>query len=745
MYIESLHINDFGGTRNRDVIFENRVNIIEGANESGKSTLASFIRFMLYGFSDKSQRQRCYSWGVKSASGTMIVVCNGIRYRIEREHIESTGDKVSIIDLATNLPAFEGRGPDEVFLGVSADIFSHTAYIGQTAGGYVGGEKISASIENILFSADENVDTSKALKRLDDARVLLRHKRGKGGRIHELSEERDALIRRLDNAKATNSGIIEKEGTLRDTKATIEANEKKLAEHKELLDYYENAKKYRLCKKYRTLKKRAIELGSLGNALKESYSYEGFLPDGEYIARLEVLCDEADRLDEAANELHRETEQQRVRNSDLFEMSLFIDRVNERGGVDKVVRNFKSIGKRKSAMTLLSVLGFVFALLAGVFTALFFSSIDSLPVYGGLSALSFLLIGLIFVICASRQKINENEFLADLDIDSKKDFQEAINRFVTDENKLSIHNARIRDLDNKYNKLLRAKQEKEEAAEAESFRWGKNDPREAMRMAKQVLRLIRDNEAEAEKYAIARDALREQAEAIDPEAVREALAGRPYTEDVFDMDVVNEAIRERDFYTKTTEYLKKNAAELEKELAVLYATREDPTVLNDRVNELTATIENLTRKLNGYTLAYEKLSEASEALRAGVSPGLAQNAGRLLSRMTDGKYSAVGITKDLGMKYEAQGQSRDLDYMSAGTRDLAYYALRLSLIRLLYKKQPPPVVFDESFARLDNRRMDNLFSVIADEEIQSLIFTSQTRDAERMAALGIKFNHIKFI
>lgn len=743
MYIESLHIGDFGGTKNRDITFADRINIIEGRNESGKSTLASFIRFMLYGFSDKSQRQRYYSWGTRAASGTMTVVSGGMRYRIEREHIETTGDRVVIIDLATNLPAFEGRKPDEVFLGVSSEVFSHTAFVPQSAGGYVGGEKVCAAIENILFSADENVDTAKALKRLDDARVLLQHKRGKGGKIHELTEERDTLIRRLDAAKTANSGIIEKEGTLRDAKATIEANEKKLAEHRELLEYYENAKAYRTYKKYRTLKKKAAELEALGEALRTSYTYDGFLPDEAYIQRLAELDDEIDRLDEAANELLRETEQQRRRNSDLFEMSLFIDRVNEKGGINKVVEGFKAIGRRKSAMTVFSVIAFLLAVSAAVFTVMFYKSIASLLVYGGLGAFSLLLIGLILVICACRQKINENEFLAELDIDSKKDFYDAVSRFVTDENKLSIHNARIRDLEDKYNKLLRTKQEKEDAASAEAFRWGKSDAKLALQKAKEVLRLIEDNRIEAEKYAIARDAFKSEAEAIDPDAVKEALAGRPYTEDVFDTDAVNDAQRENNFYTKTTEILKQNVAELEKELAVLYATREDPTVLNDRVNELSQAIADLTKKLNGYIMAYEKLTEASEALRLGVSPRLAQSAAGLLSKMTGGRYSAVGITQSLDMMYEVQGQSRELDFMSAGTKDLAYYALRLSLIGLLYKKQLPAVVFDESFARLDDERMDAFFSVLAEQELQSLIFTSQTRDAKRMAALGLDFNHIK--
>ncbi len=743
MYIESLHIGDFGGTKNRDISFENGINIIEGANESGKSTLAAFISFMLYGFADKPQRKRYYSWGTKSASGTMTVCASGKRYRIEREHIESTGDKVAIIDLETNLPVASGKKPEEVFLGVSHDIFNNTAYIGQAAGGYVGGSKVSASIENILFSADENVDTAKALKRLDEARVLLQYKRGKGGKIYELSEQRDALIRRLDAAKSSNQGIIEKEGSLRETIKSIEANENKLKEHKQLLEYYEAAKQYRAYLKYKTLKKKAAELQALADALKQSYTHNGFLPDDEYIGRLTAFQDEINRLDEAAGELQREIEQQRMKNSDLFEMSLFIDKVNEKGGIDKVVTTHKKINRRKKRLSIFAVISFILAAGLGAFTGLTFKAVTTNFIIEALGAFSLVLLGLIFIICSSRQRINENEFFAELDIDSKNDFTEAVSRFVTDENKLSLHNSRIRDLEEKYYNLLTAKKEKEEQAEAQAFLWGKSNVAIALKSAAEAMKLISENESEAEKYSLASHAFEEQVAGLDPEALKEKLAGRPYEESCFDMTVINEALREDDFYGKATECLKVKKSELEKELAVLYATVENPTFLSDKVNELTNSVSELTRKLNGYVLAYEKLTEASEALRLGVSPRLAQNAADLLSEMTEGRYDSIGIDKNLEMKYEAEGKIRDLDYMSAGTKDLAYYSLRLSLIELLYKNQLPPVVFDESFARLDDARMDNFFKVIAKKDIQSLIFTSQKRDALRMKAASLSFNHIK--
>ena len=52
MILEQVTIRSFGLLRNYTMDFSDGLNIVEGANETGKSTLAAFIRFMLYGFDD---------------------------------------------------------------------------------------------------------------------------------------------------------------------------------------------------------------------------------------------------------------------------------------------------------------------------------------------------------------------------------------------------------------------------------------------------------------------------------------------------------------------------------------------------------------------------------------------------------------------------------------------------------------------------------------------------------------------
>ena len=50
MKIKRLEINSFGKLKNVNISIDERVTVITGKNEAGKSTIASFIKYMLYGF-----------------------------------------------------------------------------------------------------------------------------------------------------------------------------------------------------------------------------------------------------------------------------------------------------------------------------------------------------------------------------------------------------------------------------------------------------------------------------------------------------------------------------------------------------------------------------------------------------------------------------------------------------------------------------------------------------------------------
>ena len=73
---------------------------------------------------------------------------------------------------------------------------------------------------------------------------------------------------------------------------------------------------------------------------------------------------------------------------------------------------------------------------------------------------------------------------------------------------------------------------------------------------------------------------------------------------------------------------------------------------------------------------------------------------------------------------------KSVDFLSGGTRDLAYIAVRLALVDMLYTERPP-LVFDESFAHQDNVRAKAMMKALvklAKEGSQSFIFTCRNRE-----------------
>ena len=91
MYIKTIHIDSFGGVRGKTIELSKGLNIIEGSNESGKSSVAMFIKFIFYGLSGRgvdgamSERRRYVNWETGSAAGYIILVKGDITYRIQRE------------------------------------------------------------------------------------------------------------------------------------------------------------------------------------------------------------------------------------------------------------------------------------------------------------------------------------------------------------------------------------------------------------------------------------------------------------------------------------------------------------------------------------------------------------------------------------------------------------------------------------------------------------------------------------
>ena len=92
MKIKSLKINAFGNLKEKEIEFNNHINIIQGNNESGKSTLLKFITNIFYGTSKNkkgkefSDYDRYKPWVGEEFSGKLnYELDNGKKYEVYRD------------------------------------------------------------------------------------------------------------------------------------------------------------------------------------------------------------------------------------------------------------------------------------------------------------------------------------------------------------------------------------------------------------------------------------------------------------------------------------------------------------------------------------------------------------------------------------------------------------------------------------------------------------------------------------
>lgn len=97
MKINKLKVNGFGKLEQKEITFSDGINIVEGKNESGKSSLVKYMVAMLYGASKNkrgkeiSDMEKFTPWGREEYSGTMeYTLDNGRKYELFRNFQKKT-------------------------------------------------------------------------------------------------------------------------------------------------------------------------------------------------------------------------------------------------------------------------------------------------------------------------------------------------------------------------------------------------------------------------------------------------------------------------------------------------------------------------------------------------------------------------------------------------------------------------------------------------------------------------------
>ncbi len=753
MIIEKIDIKSFGMITDMTLEFSSGINVIEGENEAGKSTIAAFIKYMLYGFDNSedkenlTERNKYLNWTSGKAEGAMTVVVKGKRYLINRSTVlvESSSrpsykEESAIIDLETGSPVFGKVPAGEVFFGVDGELFENTAFIGQIGDSRINEGSVKESIENILFSGSERINNQRAASKVSVKMENLLHTGGMGGVIYDLMRRSDDLEARFKQADEANKEILAKEAKLHEIKT---AREEELAHKEGLCDLDVCYRNVVIIRDFDTLH----ELESEYDAKSDEYNKfiadnmrADFIPSSNYLTDIAVA---RRSVDDAYNNLVEATQHHTNEKNAIGitkEIEGAIELADENGGEKEIlakVSGFKFSMIKNIAGIVLGALVAIGVIVYQIAAKGAIAKIFPRIAFGALGAA-----GIAFAVVMALALLK-----------NKKTLEATMKRFstisITDlkEKMTVIAEARakrdgmIRSTENARLAVERAK-ESYEKAKAELLevilRWGEEPPHaglnefldsleEKVKVFLDGEKALLDKKVELEvRVRELRAKLAGKSE-IDIRAQVSPLKRKVLSE--IDHESILEGIEECKLKIAAQDVL---AEEVERELFALKTDAIDPGELYSKIQANDARIEELKQQHKAYYIALKAIESASDNLRDEISPRLGEYSTKLMEIMTNKKYTSFDVSEGLKVTFkDAQGADKSVDFLSGGTRDLAYIAVRMALIDMLYTEKPP-ISFDESFAHQDNIRAKSMMTAIhklAEDGHQSFIFTCRAREA----------------
>lgn len=739
MIIKELNIIEFGGLTDKRIELSEGLNVIEGNNETGKSTLWLFIKFMLYGMPKKSnpERERSISRSSHRAAGTMTLSFGGEDYRIERSFSENARGRVVTYRLSNGERVFIGEEPGEAMLSVPRDVFENSVAIGQGACSGLGGEKGAAAIRNLLSSADESVDVDKIRRKLDSVRVTYRHVNGKGGRLYELSEKKSLLTDRLSRAVENQLKVKNIEESLKKSKENIDVAEKELETASKLAD---RLNKREILQRFDALaedEKELLELREQRDKMLSEETREGYVPFAADGAALSMTADSLDHaqadLEDAEEELLRAEKNACSHNDN--EYAELGGRIEAEGGVDAVLALIAKAENKKR-------IGIVTIIAGAVIAALTLWNV--LAIVGIIACVAALIVGVALVAkgCEERKR----GLLSDI-----RSGEEG--RLYCEKCAEAYRNTEL------CKKELAEAEEKKRSAErlAEHL---KNELVRAMdRVRSDAIPTAENARAEVrriERFVREYGELGAKTENLRDRVQRDRALLSAYNETELRMSLgehelpdmtVRTAEENQRFYSQKLAKLRERETVLRTELINLKAIGEDPDRLMDELEAIRGEYAEAERFYDALMTAIEGVDTAAAVLRGSVTPAIGRNAAELITGITNGKYADVNLGRDLDVTLiDERELSTTSTMMSGGMRDTAYLALRISLMRSIFCEELPPLMMDETLCQLDRERTERALRMLerlSADELQILLFTCHEREAEICNRLKIKANMVK--
>lgn len=221
MKLISCHINNFGTLTNYEYRFKEGINTFCDSNGKGKTTLANFIKAMLYGLPTKkdnqkefSDREHYFPFNGGTFGGSLTLEKDNKIYIIERvfDIKSSKKDILNIYDEKRNKIEFDiNNSLGEYFFEIDEESFKRTIFIYANDIAVSNTDSISKKLNNLIDNTAEKVPFDKLLKNIDDycKKIYRPNNKGKKGSVEVANDKIYELNDQIHKLEAIKKGLVE--------------------------------------------------------------------------------------------------------------------------------------------------------------------------------------------------------------------------------------------------------------------------------------------------------------------------------------------------------------------------------------------------------------------------------------------------------------------------------------------------------------------------------------------------------
>lgn len=698
MKIKNIKVNAYGNIENKDINLEEGINIIHGANESGKSTLLNYIISIFYGISRNkdgkalSDYEKYKPWNSNEFSGRISYKLeNGEKYEIFRDFNKKNpkiyNDKLEDISDRFETDKKDGSKFFIEQMGIDKQMYLSTVVSTQEEVRL--DEKnqnmLIQKIANLAGTGEDNVSYKKALIKLQE-------------------KIRDEIGTNKTSQKPIN--IIEKE--------IVEINNKIVETEKYRNRKYEiDAEKEQILSELKELEQQKQILQELQNSMKS---------EEETKNRLEIR--EKNRKDNIAkiNELTNQkntinAESERVQSAKNHLQDII---KGHKENIEKLNSEIEKIANEKEETQEKEKPSILFIVVTVVLAIALICSIILIKNYivSGILGVAIIANIVFYVINKNKQKVNKAKLREK--INQEKQYKRE---------KLENQKQQIIANVNTTEKELEKQEEEEKQVNSE------------LSMLKgQIILLEKNNEKITEEIEQDNKAIKEESNKN-----KQQIIEKYKDKNINDLLYINDY---QNYISKIEETINNNRIRikgLEIEYNTIVPQLDEMVVLEEKREADKEKLAELREKESIINIAIENLMDAYEEMKTTITPKFTKNLSESIQKISSNKYNKVTINDENGMIIENnRGEYVEAIKLSTGTIDQLYLALRLSMIDEL-SKENLPIILDESFAYSDNNRLKNMLQYLTSDlnNHQTIIFTCTDREQKMLEEMNIPYNVVE--